>query len=421
MAVRYTLYMNMKRTILLLHTALVTTIVLLSSGCSNSSAISHRYHTGNDPFAPRIEQANNSNDNAPHHIALLLPLTDRYAPYANAIRNGFFTAYYEQKKKTGYAPNIEVINTSGKNIHTVVQSAIADQADMIVGPLDKTDVATLAASKTTTIPIIALNTTPENTGITNQNLYEFGLSPANEAQQSAEKAWQDGKRNVIILAPNSPYGERVAGAFAAQWKQLGGSIVAQQYYGNIPTLSKSIMDVLQIDNADQNARKLKKLFRDDIRFVPQRRQDFDSIFLVATPVMGRQIQPLLRFYFAGDIPIYSISQIYSGVPDASRDHDLDGIIFCDMPWILSPTQLPSDSLRNMQQQIQTLWPTNAVSLAKFYAMGVDAFTLASQLNKMISHPMSLPGATGTLYITPQHHIDRKLPFAQFQQGEPTIR
>lgn len=360
------------------------------------------------------------NSNAPQHIALLLPLTDRYAPYANAIRNGFFTAYYDQKKKTHYAPNIEVINTSGKNIQTVVQSAIADHADMIVGPLDKSDVATLAASSTTPVPIIALNSTPDNTALSNQNLYEFSLSPTNEAQQSAQKAWQDGKRNIIILAPSSPYGERVAGAFAVQWKKLGGSIVAQQYYGGIPTLSKNIMDVLQINNADQNARKLKNLFQDDIRFVPQRRQDFDSIFLVATPVMGRQIQPLLRFYFAGDIPIYATSQIYSGTPDASRDHDLDGIIFCDMPWILSPAQLPSDSLKNAQQQIQTLWPNNAVSLAKFYAMGVDAFTLASNLNKMTSHQMSVPGATGTLYITPNHHIDRGLRFAKFEQGEPKI-
>jgi len=34
-----------------------------------------------------------------------------------------------------------------------------------------------------------------------------------------------------------------------------------------------------------------------MRFEPQRRHDFDSIFLVATPAMAKQIQPLLRFYF----------------------------------------------------------------------------------------------------------------------------
>ena len=165
------------------------------------------------------------------------------------------------------------------------------------------------------------------------------LSPTLEARQAAEKAWQDHHRNVIILAPNNAQGQRIANAFSAQWKTVGGAVVSQQFYGNIASLSKTIRTALQIDTAYQNAHDLKNMFRENIRFIPQRRHDFDSIFLVATPDMGRQIQPLLHFYFANNIPIYTTSQIYAGAPNANRDQDLDGMLFCDMPWMLARNQI----------------------------------------------------------------------------------
>lgn len=411
----------MKRTILLLQFILVTTILILSAGCTSTSASrSHQRWSANDPYAPRLAETNSSSQQ-PRQIALLLPLSGPYAPYATAIRNGFFTAYYDQKNQTGYAPTITVIDTSNKNIQTVVQTAVTGGADFIVGPLDKPSVQTLAESNSLHTPILALNSTSGTLPINNTALYEFSLSPTQEAQQAAQKAWEDHRRNVIILAPNDAQGQRIANAFAAQWKTLGGTVVGQQFYGNIASLSKNIRTVLQIDSAYQNARDLKNMFHEDMRFIPQRRQDFDSIFLVATPSMGRQIQPLLRFYFVDNIPIYSTSQIYTGIPSADRDHDLDGITFCDMPWILAPNLMQSGNLRAVQQHIQTLWPDTAVRLAKFYAMGVDAFNLTLQLNKMQSQPqVGVSAATGTLYLTSRHTLDRQLLWAQFKNGAPQL-
>lgn len=409
----------MKRIILLLQLVIVTTILALSAGCSNAPAQRNQTWSSTDPFAPPLPGTHELAK--PRHIALLLPLSGPYGAYATALKNGFFTAYYDQKNRTGYSPNISVIDTQGKDIQTVVQTAIAQGADFIVGPLDKANVATLAASNQTHVPILALNTTPSNERINNSALYEFGLSPTAEAAQAAQKAWQDRRHNVIILAPNNVLGQRVANAFSTRWKTLGGTVVAQQFYGNMASLSKNLRTVLQIDSADQNAHELKAMFHEDVRSIPQRRQDFDSIFLVATPDMGRQIQPLLRFYFAGNIPIYTTSQIYTGTLNADADHDLDGMIFCDMPWILAPNQMPSDNLRALQQHIQMLWPDTATRYAKFYAMGVDAFNLTSQLNKMQSAPqLGIAAATGTLYLTPQHTIDRQLLWAQFKNGAPQL-
>lgn len=392
----------MKRIRLFLQLCFILSIIALSSSCSRSSNAAYSL--------PPIAAPNH-----PQHVALLLPLSGPLAPYANAIRNGFFTAYYHQKNETGYAPSITVYDTTGKNILSLYQSAIANGTQFIVGPLDKTDVATLASQSTSTVPVLALNTTPQHHRIENNALIEFGLSPINEAQEAAQKAYQDNRRRMIIIAPNTEWGKRSADAFTAQWNQLGGTVIATQYYDGMRTISKNIQTVLQISNAYQDQHQIERMVGKTIRFVPQRRHDFDSIFLVATPAMARQIELLLRFYFADNIPIYATSQIYNSTANAAENADLDGIQFCDMPWILSPTPAQLAT----QQRIQTLWPKNYNALSQFYAMGIDAYQIMTQLNRMQSNTQQgIPGATGTLYLTQQHVIYRRLVWAQFKNGTP---
>lgn len=391
---------------------LLSIVILLFTGCSNP------YHTRQIPlFAPvnaSAWQSTENNPDKPQRIALLLPLTGSYSPYANAIRNGFFTEYYTQKQKSGYAPSITIYDTQGKNIQTVYDTAIKQGADFIVGPLDKADVTALANAQSASITTLALNSTSSDTRINNNALYQFSLSPTDEAQQAAIKAHQDHHKNVIIIAPQNALGQRMVNAFVTQWKQQNDTVVATTYYTNIASLSKNISTVLGINEAYQDAHALKNTLRENVRFIPQRRNDFDSIFLVANPVMAKQIVPLLQFYFAGNIPTYSTSQIYPNTADP--EGDLDGILFCNIPWILQP-----DSFAKTQQKIKMLWPDNYPQLSKFYAMGVDAFNIAAQFKQLESHPNTgMPAATGTLYLTPQHYLYRQLMWAKIENGEPHI-
>lgn len=400
----------MKRIILFSQLIITTTVILFFNGCSNTSSVRRApsYPAGNT----QTWQSTANNPSKPQRIALLLPLSGPYHDYANAIRNGFFTEYYAQKNQTGYMPTITVFDTQGKNIRDVYDTAVKQGADFIVGPLDKPSVTALATGGTTTVTTLALNSTPDNIRISNNALYEFALSPTDEAQQAAIKAQQDHHHNVIVIAPQTALGQRIVNAFTSQWKQQNGNIVATTYYGNIASLSKNISSVLGINDAYQNAHALKNTLRENFRFIPQRRQDFDSIFLVANPKMARQIMPLLQFYFAGNVATYSTSQIYNGTADA----DLDGVQFCDMPWVLK-----SNLFTETQNKIKMLWPDNYPRLSKFYAMGIDAFTLASQFRALQSQPNTgMPAATGTLYLTPQHYIYRQLVWAKLVNGTPEL-
>ena len=129
------------------------------------------------------------------------------------------------------------------------------------------------------------------------------------------------------------------------------------------------------------------------------------IFLVAYPSVARQIKPLLNYYFANDIPVYATSSVYGGSPNTQKDRDLNGIIFCDMPWIFSH-HIKSEN-----------WPEQFNSYDRLYALGMDSFALGTQLNQLRLFPaMGVSDKSGIVYLTPNQRIARMLAFGQFKQG-----
>ena len=149
------------------------------------------------------------------------------------------------------------------------------------------------------------------------------------------------------------------------------------------------------------------------------RDDVDAVFLLAQPQVARQIVPLLKFY-AGDVPIYTISTIYSGNPNTVLDQDLNGVFFCDLHWVIKNPFNLSPRLQAIRNQIMTLWPDFA-GYTKFYALGIDAYLIAMSLNKLAHSPeTTLDGATGELHLDRFNHIYRTLDWTQMQQGSPLV-
>ncbi len=401
----------MKKIFQLLQVGLFVTAILLLGACAGNP--NHVQGTANYPqLASGTQQPSGP---AAKHIALLLPLTGSLSPYAQAIKNGFFTAYYQQKQ-LGYAPLVTVYDTNGKNINEVYATAVAAGADFVVGPLEKTAAQNLALNPHLAIPVLALNTLPQASDHHANNFYEFGLSPDDEAQQAANKIWANQQHNTIVIVPNTELGHRLAAAFQTQLQGLSGKVVATQFYQNPRTVANDIQKVLQVSEAYADKRTIQRMVHQEVRFVPQRRHDFDSIFLVATPGIANQVLPLLKFYFAGNIPVYATSQINGG-----SDGELDGVLFCDMPWIIAPNQLQPSYLQSMQQHIQSVFPDHYAQFAKFYALGVDAFDLTLPLKQSGGLSRSgMPAATGTLYLTSQQHIYRQLTWAKIQNGTIAI-
>ncbi len=292
---------------------------------------------------------------------------------------------------------MNVVDTSGGNVVALYQQAVANGANFIVGPLTKPDVQAIAAQGQLSVPTVALNTL-DNATKPVANLYQFGLSPQDEAQQVATRAKKDGHSRALVITPAGNWGNDVAKAFAQQWQQLGGSIAGNYTYSSQQNMTTVVSHALGATTPN------------DKGAAPQARSDVDMIFLVAFPPQARQIKPLLTYY-AANIPVYALSLIYGGVP-SPQDHDLDGILFTDMPWVLGPDTSVWSQIRT---NIQTLWPDSYNRSPRLYALGIDAYHLTYTLNRLSS---GIDGATGKLTLDGNQRIHRQLEWAKMQDGVP---
>jgi outer membrane PBP1 activator LpoA protein len=355
-------------------------------------------HPANAVIPPLSEVKPHLNS-SPHQMALLLPLTGPLAGPGGAIRDGFIAA---ANRANDSAP-IRLYDTGRGEVTQLYQQALADGADYVVGPLSKTDVAHVAALEHP-VPTLLLN--DMETTLTS-NAYRFGLSPINEAKQVAEKAGKEGRKRALIISPAGAWGDEIVEAFSAQWQTMGGVVVDKLSYASNSDLNIAIKALLRVTESQTREKQIKQLLGANIQVTPSRRQDFDMIFLLAYPSKARQIMPLLKYYFADHVPVYATSTVYSGSVDAMKDKDLDGIIFCDMPWVFK------------HQMGKRNWPEQLNSYNRLYALGVDSYALATQLNQLPPFPpMNIHDKSGTLYLNQAQQVTRTPSWAQFKKGVP---
>ena len=375
-------------------------------------------HPARKAFIPELLKSMRAAGQAPERLALLLPLNGKLSNTASAIRDGVFAAWYDTPA-AGNRPSIQVYDSglTAEDTVTAYQQAVTDGAQFIIGPLRKDSVHALATLPQLAAPVLALNQI-EDTALFNTALYQFGLAPEDEAREVARLAWREGFTRTIALLPDTEWGERVYAAFATEWQQLGGEILEAERYDNSRTdHGKIISSVLKLDDSKARQQQLTRHLGRNLEFEPRRRQDVDFVFLVASSRQARLIRPQLRFYRASSLPVYTTSRVYSGMPDASKDADMNGIIFCDMPWTLEN----GGSSDHLQQTINASWPGNASRYRRLYALGIDAYRLTPYLGELGNNMFgAYHGVTGNLSLGARGHINRSLRCAKFSRGLPVL-
>ena len=372
----------------------------------------HPLHPAVSRFLATLKKIETSTTPTPAKIALLLPLDGRIAEPAKAIRDGFLSAFYQDKRKQTDT-SITVYTANASNIDQVYQQAVTEGADFIVGPLDKASVKQLSLRTDIRVPTLMLNAS-DDISVAQTRLYQFALLPEDEARQAAERMVLEEHHQGIILYPESRWGERVSSAFQQHWQQLGGTIVdAQSFSLKSRDFAQPVRRVLHIDDSKKRFRQLRNIIGGKLEFEPRRRKDIDFIFLAAFPEQARQIRPQLKFYDASNVAVYATSHVYSGTVNPQRDRDMNGIIFSDMPWTISSTQA------GLKNRLAQLWPGRSEKFTRFYAFGIDAYRVIPHLQRLQQYPYErYMGMTGTLRLDEQLRLMRQLSWAKFRAGKP---
>lgn len=345
-----------------------------------------------------LERMRNNIHQPPHQIALLLPLSGALSGPGSAIKDGFMAAFEASKPAQ---TEVRVYDTASSDVVALYQKAIEEGADYVIGPLTKSDAIKVSALNHP-IPTLLLNDMNVDMG---QNAYKFGLSITNEARQVALKAHQKGLRNALIIAPEGDWGTEIVSAFTHQWEQVGGTVVDNLRFANNSDLTPAVRDFLHVSEQEAQEKQVRKNPGEPIALAEKRRNDFDMIFLLAYPSKARQIMPLLKYYFASNIPVYSTSIVYTGNTNTMRDRDLDGIIFCDIPSIFE------------NQIANKNWPEQLNNYSRLYTIGMDSYALTRQFNQLHLFPaMGIHNNTSVVYLNQAKRIGRMLAWGKFKGG-----
>ncbi len=324
-------------------------------------------------------------------IAVLLPASGTYAAAAKAIRAGLAAA---QRLASSTSPQLPLkfYDSEQGDISDTYKQALAEGAKQIIGPLIKEQIQSLAFHNELTVPVLALNHVDN---LNKANLYQFGLSPLDDAEQLVAKARHDGRQSAVLLMPNNSQGQRIGNYLAAAWQGSGGQLAGSQSYD--PKLHDigTMLNALIATPAGLNVQK-----------TPQ------AVLLSASPEVARELAPQLKYHQSADLAVYAMPNIYSGRQNPAEDAELGQFSFCDIPWLF-PGSYDGPLSQNALQSVWQELPENNVRLL---ALGIDAYNLLGQLGQLASSPFA--GATGRLGLNGENRITRKLVCAQFQGGVP---
>lgn len=378
-------------------------------------------HPAVGQITDQIMAISQSFQSRPGQIALLLPLTGMYERYSERIRDGFLAAWFDEQN---YKPIVRIYNTDSRDFSTVYLMAIEDGADFIVGPLEKDSVRQLTEMEEIPVRTLALNQAEqepvkprESQTLAIPELVQYGLPPEDEARQVAQRGILEGYNRALVITPLDEYGQRVYAAFSDEWQRMGGTILERvEYQPQTSDFITPIKRLLNIDSSEARLSSLRQKLGRNLNASSRLRQDAEFVFIAGTNLNARQIVPHLKFFRLEGVPIYSISSIYTGKQSPQVDRDLDGVEFVDIPWLLEAEEQKNINLSSL---IRQNWQASSTVFPRYYAFGVDAFRLISQIGPLSLNPSyRYPGQTGQLYMTHDGVIHRNLVWARFEDGIP---
>jgi outer membrane PBP1 activator LpoA protein len=352
----------------------------------------------------------------PIRMGLLLPLrSETLGAAADALRAGFMAAWERDRDNIF----ITVLETGDvpQDILSSYARALQDE-DIIVGPLSRSAVATVAGSPLVSKPTVVLNY-PEGHGLPGaaplpDNILAMGLSIEEEARQAALwAAAENPNSSALILTTSTPWQRRVAAAFANQWQRLGFAVrlvelSAPDGYLSDPELVQLRARLRQdmpgllfsAMGADQT-RQLRAALGSPVTTEPT-----NPIFSTADALPPPPAAPTEQF---SGLQIYGTSALNPG-------QELDGVRLLDLPWQI---QRDHPAVMVYPHPVQAGSP----DMERLYALGIDAYRVAREIARHPAGRFHLDGVTGRLTIDfgrGPASFERIEPTAVYKNGVPQV-
>ena len=164
-------------------------------------------------------------DTERNRVALLVPLSGSNAGIGRSIANATMLAVLDTKTEKVRITNYDTATGAA----AAAQRAIAEGAQLILGPLLSEDVRAVAPiAKAAGVPVISFS---NDTGVAGDGVYLLGYAPTQSIDRVVAYAQSRGVTNFAGLVPNGLYGQRASTAFLRSVEDAGGQVLSLQTYG----------------------------------------------------------------------------------------------------------------------------------------------------------------------------------------------
>ena len=273
---------------------------------------------------------------------------------AQAFRKGFIHAANIEGEN--FLLQVYPTESNPENVVEIYRQAVADSADMVVGPMLKSNVEKIRAEiNRAPVPTLALQPV-EVFDFDESPMYGFSLDAGAEAGMVAKQAFADGFVESVLVIDDSPFGNRLADGFSVQWTALSGKSPQRYHVGSDDAL-------LFVHSELRNRLALAEEGEGAAYGMPR-----TMVFVAGDAGFARKVRAHVPTALPMFVPV--LANEGGGSLEATM---LEGVRLYEMPWIADPTG-------DLVRRYDDLWMREASMIEqRFFAMGVDAFRLVQEL------------------------------------------
>jgi len=340
---------------------------------------------------------------------VFLPLSGNRATQGKAIQDGILAASLQNPEADKSI--VFVDSNAEESVHAVN----FNEYDLVIGPLLRENIKAI----TPLIPdnVISLNLNRlEQPGTKTDNHYYFSLAPEDEAEQLANYLISKGySKPLTIVASGNTY-RRMQETFDLRWHALTNTLPQSMQFTNNSELRKQVNEALSLSDSKKRVTAIKRLLRPRLHSVERNRRDIDVIVVFANSTQTELINPLLEASispFAEIVPVYATSRSFSRELNNNDKRDLRNLFVMDMPWMLESRKFAA-----IRRSSEALWPSRRDSQQRLFALGYDAYNVASQLGYLKALPgQTWQGLTGKLKLDNNNQLKRRSKLAQLTESD----
>lgn len=326
----------------------------------------------------------------PVKVALLLPLTGQAAPVGQSMLNAAQLALFDA---AGDGFELLPRDTAGtpEGARAAVQDALAEGADLILGPLLSSSVgAVKPVARASGVPVLAFSSdwTHADTGT-----WVMGLVPQEQVQRVVGYARAQGLTRVGALVPATPYGNAVADALRTSADRFGSDIVrVERYDAAAPDASPAVRSLASAGPAA-----------------------FDAVMIAEGGEKLRTMAPMLAYFEIDPRRVRLLGTGQWDDPATGREATLVG------GWYAAPDPGARAGFEERYAEFYGTAPHRLATLA------YDATALAARLAQFgdlgpaaLTDPSGFIGTDGVFRLLPGGMVERGLAVLEVTRAGPRV-